>query len=103
MKPETFFDNLEVLAEAPNGVQKLRELILQLALRGKLVLQDSNDEPASVLLEKIKTEKEQLLKEKKLNKIKTLLPIEANEAPYEKPESWVSFRGNNSYFKEKRR
>ena len=37
MKPETFFDNFEVLAEAPNGVQKLRELILQLALRGKLV------------------------------------------------------------------
>ena len=42
------------------GISKLRELILELAVRGKLVPQDANDEPASVLLEKIAVEKAQL-------------------------------------------
>ena len=41
----TFFDNLDSFAEAPEGVVKLRELILDLAVRGKLVEQDENDEP----------------------------------------------------------
>lgn len=87
MRLETFFDNFELLADAPNSVQKLRELILQLAVRGKLVPQDPNDEPASVLLEKIKVEKEWLVKEKKI-KPKPLTPIEVNEVPYELPEGW---------------
>ena len=64
MRLETFFNNFELLADAPNGVQKLRELILQLAVQGKLTLQDPNDEPAFILLEKIKEEKERLIKEK---------------------------------------
>ena len=46
----------------------LREKILNLAIRGKLVKQDSNDEPATVLLEKIKLEKQKLIKEKKIRK-----------------------------------
>jgi len=46
-----------LLAAAPNGVQKLRELILNLAVRGKLVPQDPSDEPASELLKRIRTEK----------------------------------------------
>lgn len=53
------------------GIKKLRELILELSVRGKLVPQDPNDEPASVLLEKIAIEKEQLFKEKKTKKLKT--------------------------------
>lgn len=46
------------------GISKLRELILELAVRGKLVPQDANDEPASVLLEKIAAEKAQLIKKR---------------------------------------
>jgi hypothetical protein len=53
----TFFDNLDSFAEAPEGVAKLRELILDLAARGKLVEQDENDEPASELLERVIAEK----------------------------------------------
>lgn len=68
--------------------QALREKILDLAMRGKLVPQDSDDEPASVLLEKIKAEKEQLIKEKKIKKSKPLAPISDEEKPFEIPDSW---------------
>ena len=68
--------------------QALREKILDLAMRGKLVPQDPNDEPASVLLEKIKAEKEQLIKEKKIKKSKPLAPISDNEKPFDIPDSW---------------
>ena len=50
--------------------KKLRQKILDLAIRGKLVPQDPNDEPASVLLERIKAEKERLIKEGKIKKSK---------------------------------
>lgn len=68
--------------------QALREKILDLAMRGKLVPQDPNDEPASVLLEKIKAEKEQLIKEKKIKKSKPLAPIADDEKPFDIPDSW---------------
>lgn len=61
MKIETFFQNFELLTDAPNAVTKLREIVLQLAVRGKLVPQNSNDEPAKVLLRKIQQEKERLI------------------------------------------
>ncbi len=51
MTPHDLLANFEVLAEAPNGIQRLRELVLELAVRGKLVEQNPGDEPAIVLLE----------------------------------------------------
>ncbi len=53
MTPETFLDQFETFAAAPGGVVKLREMILQLAVQGKLVPQDPNDEPAGVLHKQI--------------------------------------------------
>ncbi|HCH6571075.1 TPA: restriction endonuclease subunit S, partial [Vibrio parahaemolyticus] len=70
------------------GVKKLRELILELAVRGKLVPQDPNDEPASVLLERISVEKAKLVKEKKIKKQKDLPAISDDELPYLIPENW---------------
>lgn len=70
------------------GVKKLRELILELAVRGKLVPQDPNDEPASVLLERIAQEKAQLVKEKKIKKPRKYEPIEYNSLPFNIPSSW---------------
>lgn len=58
-------------------------------MQGKLVLQDPKDEPASVLLEKIKAEKEQMIKEKKIKKEKPLPPISEDEIPFEIPENWA--------------
>ncbi|PXZ18961.1 hypothetical protein DM474_08775 [Lactobacillus helveticus] len=59
-----------------------------MAMRGKLVKQDPNDEPASVLLEKIKAEKQELIKEKKIKKTEPLPPITNDEKPFEIPDSW---------------
>ena len=59
--------------------QRLKDKILQLAIQGKLVEQNPEDEPASVLLEKIKEEKAKLVKEKKIRKPKKLPPIEEEE------------------------
>ena len=66
----------------------LKDKILQLAMQGKLVPQDENDEPASVLLERIKKEKEQLIKNKKIKKEKALPEITEDEIPYELPNGW---------------
>ena len=66
----------------------LKSKVLDLAMRGKLVKQDPNDEPASVLLEKIKAEKQELIKEKKIKKTKPLPPITDDEKPFDIPDSW---------------
>ena len=57
MRTDILFGNIELLADAPNGVPKLREMILQLAVQGKLVSQNPMDESTPVLLAKIETEK----------------------------------------------
>ncbi|WP_086774863.1 restriction endonuclease subunit S [Vibrio coralliirubri] len=77
------------------GVKKLRELILELAVRGKLVPQDSNDEPASVLLERIAEEQLQLVKEKKIKKPKKLTEITPEEKLFDLPEGWAWERLGN--------
>ena len=80
-------DSLNKLnAELP---ERLKKSILQEAITGRLVPQDPNDEPASVLLDKIRKEKAMLVKEGKLKK-KDLeeTPIEENEIPFKIPENW---------------
>jgi len=88
MKLGTFFDNFGLLADAPNGVQKLREMVLQLAVQGKLVPQNPKDEPASVLLDKIKAEKKRLIKEGKIRTQKSTPDINDEEKPFVLPEGW---------------
>lgn len=70
-------------------IEILRQSILQQAIEGKLCEQDPNDEPASVLLEKIKAEKERLIAEKKIKKQKPLPPISAEEKPFVLPNGWT--------------
>ncbi|MBT1444867.1 restriction endonuclease subunit S [Shewanella sp. JM162201] len=74
------------------GIKKLRELILELAVRGKLVPQDPNDEPASVLLERIAAEKARLVKEGKIKKPKALPEIAEDEKPFALPVGWECAR-----------
>ena len=70
------------------GIKKLRELILELAVRGLLLPQDINDEPASELLKKFAAEKTKLLKEDKIKNTKKLPPINKDEEPFVLPDGW---------------
>ena len=74
--------------DSPNSVQKMRELILQMAVQGKLVSQDANDEPATELLKRVKGEKERLVKTGKIKKQKKLPELDGIEKPFELPEGW---------------
>lgn len=70
------------------GIRKLRELILELAVRGKLVPQDANDEPASELLKRIQAEKTKLIAEGKIKKEKPLPELKPEEVVYKLPSGW---------------
>jgi len=84
--------HFEVAFSAPEGVKKLRELILTLAMKGKLVPQDPNDPPASELLKEIEAEKQRLVKEGKIKTPKALPPVRADEVPYALPSGWAWVR-----------
>ena len=89
MDSSTFIAEFAQIANAPNGVQRLREMILDLAVRGKLVPQDPTDEPAEKLLERIKAEKERLVKEKKIVNEKTIEALKEEDYPYILPSKWL--------------
>jgi type I restriction enzyme S subunit len=73
---------------APGGIKKLRELILTLAMQGRLVAQDPNDPSARELLKEIEVEKRRLRKEGKIKVSKPLAEVNAAEKPYALPEGW---------------
>ena len=87
MKLETFFEKFDLFADAPDAVAKMRELVLELAVTGKLVAQDNCDEPASSLLESTAAERAKLIAAKKI-KTRPTASVEADEQPYELPSSW---------------
>lgn len=72
-----------------NLVTQLRQAFLREAMQGKLVPQNPTDEPALILLERIKAEKEKLIAEGKIKKEKLLPPIKPEEIPFEIPSTWV--------------
>lgn len=76
-------------------IKSLKDKILQLAIRGKLVPQNQNDEPAIILLEKIKAQKEQLIKDKVIKKEKLLSEISDEEKLFELPKGWEWCRLGN--------
>ena len=76
------------------NTKQLRQKILDLAIRGKLVPQDPNDEPASVLLERVRAEKEALIKARKTKNEQPLLPITEKEIPFSVPAGWMWCRLN---------
>lgn len=77
--------------------QDLKNSILQLAMQGKLVPQDPNDEPASELLKRVKAEKVRLIKEGKIRKEKSQPAISKDEIPFDIPESWAWVRLGSAF------
>ena len=75
MNAEHLLTHFDRIADAPDAVPRLRRFILDLAVRGKLVEQDSNDEPAAELLKRIAAEKARLVKAGEIGKPKPLLPL----------------------------
>ncbi|MFA5703256.1 MAG: restriction endonuclease subunit S [Advenella sp.] len=89
---EKYFDTAFA---APDGIKKLRELILTLAMQGKLVPQDPNEQPTSELLKEIEAEKQRLVKEGRIKKPKPLPPVTEEEKPYALPQGWEWVRFGN--------
>ena len=94
---ETFFKNFELLADAPNGVQKLRELILQLAVRGNLVPQDINDKSVQGLFAKLREQKQRGVKEGKIRDEEPLPALSEKEIPFDLPSSWMWVRFGDAF------
>ena len=87
MNIDFFFNDFDRLIQSSESVHRLRRFILDLAVRGKLVPQDPNDEPASELLKRIATEKARLVKAGKIKKNKAK-PIQMANEPFKLPASW---------------
>lgn len=88
MDLKTLWENFDVIAEAENGIQRLREVILDLAARGLLVPQYASERKADSVLEIIESERNSLLDNKQLKKDKKLPEVDSNEIPYKVPSNW---------------
>ncbi|MEN9479292.1 MAG: hypothetical protein RLZZ298_687 [Pseudomonadota bacterium] len=86
------------IANAPGGVAQLRKLVLQLAIQGKLVEQDSSDTPARTLLKEIEAEKKRLVNAGRIKQPKSLPPIKPKEISYQLPQGWEWVRLPECYF-----
>ena len=102
--PETFtadarftLEALPALTTRPNQIKQLRQTILNLAVRGKLVPQDPNDEPASELLKRIAKEKARLVKAGEIKRTKELEPLSDSENLVGLPSGWEATRLGNAY------
>ncbi|MEF3061967.1 restriction endonuclease subunit S [Ralstonia solanacearum] len=92
MKLMKLTDEFELASAASNGVARLRDLILSLAVQGKLVPQESRDEPASFLVGDIQKKKEALIAKGAIRQGKSSPPISDGEKPFDLPRSWEWIR-----------
>ena len=92
-------NHFDLAFAGPKGVQKLRELILMLAMQGKLVPQDPNDEPASELLKAIEIERKRLVKEGKIKTHNPLSLVNSTQIPYSLPKGWKWCQWNDVVLK----
>ena len=90
--------HFDLLLDRPEAIDALEQTILQLAVRGLLVPQDPKDEPASVLLQKIRVEKDRLIAEGKIKRDKSLAPIAKEEQPAMLPQGWAVVRFGDYFF-----
>jgi type I restriction enzyme S subunit len=89
MNAERLLEHYEKIADAPDAIARLRRFVLDLAVRGKLVPQDANEEPASELLKRIAAEKARLVRAGKIRKPKELAPLGSRDLPFAVPNGWT--------------
>jgi type I restriction enzyme, S subunit len=92
MNPELLLAHFNRISKSPEAVPRLRKFILELAVRGKLVEQDSTEEPASELMRTIQAEKARLMREGEIKKLESFEPVTANDVPFPIPRSWEVIR-----------
>src|SRR6266446_5114949 len=88
MNPEHLLQHFERISEAPDAIPRLRNFILDLAVRGKLVEQDPNDEPATALLCKLLEAKDRLQEEENIRGRQPVARTESSELEFTIPHSW---------------
>jgi type I restriction enzyme S subunit len=89
MNPAQLLQHFDRISDAPHAIPRLRRFILDLAVRGKLVEQNRNDEPASELLKRIQTEKKRLIKEGKIRNPRALEARDQDDELFPLPSLWV--------------
>ena len=89
MTLETFFEKFNQIADAPDALEKMRELVLELAVQGKLVGQDPKDDSADELLRLIELTRSRTGKTANGRKLERLPPIEPDDSPFEIPYGWA--------------
>src|SRR5262245_53942972 len=89
MKLETIFEKFDVFADAPDELAKMRELVLQLAVQGRLVPQDSHDEPAQVLTAMISRDRVNFVRDRGISRQRDLDEVSEDERPFALPPGWI--------------
>lgn len=95
MTLETFFKKFDQLVDTPDAVSKMRRLVRQLAVQGRLVQQDPGDEPAEQLFAKISADKVSFLQQRRAGRQRTLAGIRADECAFHLPQGWMWTRLGN--------
>ena len=90
MKLDPFIEKFDLFADAPDSVPRMRRLVLDLAVQGKLVTQDSNDEPADELLKRVQDEKTRLANAGEIKRQEALPPVAENALSFSLPVGWVA-------------
>ena len=89
MSPADLLESLGTIGDTPEGIERMRQLILQIAVRGRLVPQNLTDEPASDLLKKIAQSRDELVRLHGLRKQPVLEDVKVNDCPWEPPSGWL--------------
>ncbi len=95
MNPTQLLEHFDRISEAPDAIPRLRRFILDLAVRGKLVEQDPNDEPAAELIKRIRAEKEKLANSGEIRSKKPLRAVSKDEVPSISHPNWIWDRLGN--------